>query len=272
MAPPSGYSASQLIFEDRFTSTSLDTSKWNPSIGDDQHGRWAAAVPGPYSAPNPYKNMLQYYDPYPAAYGTKTTSAHLVTGPSGLQMIAAPSSYFASAGYSWASGCVASYGKMWLPATGGYVQIRAKMPDMRYGGWGALWMLPGNAGSGGAEFDIIDGAVNVATTGNPLANSQMFSKWFGTGKGSTYDTGVDLTAAYHVYGLEYRPGQSFKTYFDGTLVHTWSTGVSASANYEIIMSLQIASSKTAGWHTQVDPNHSGPFTMSVNDIQIYSLP
>ena len=36
LAPPAGYSASQLIFEDGFDTATLDASKWNPWLGEDQ--------------------------------------------------------------------------------------------------------------------------------------------------------------------------------------------------------------------------------------------
>src|SRR6516165_12662729 len=39
MAPPAGYSASQLIFDDRFSGTSLNSAHWNPFMSG-QGGIW----------------------------------------------------------------------------------------------------------------------------------------------------------------------------------------------------------------------------------------
>src|SRR5690242_1244598 len=71
-SPPAGYSSAQLIFEDQFTTPTLDTRKWNPWLGDDQWGRWGnnGKLASPYSGSNcdaTCSNSLQvmYYDPYP---------------------------------------------------------------------------------------------------------------------------------------------------------------------------------------------------------------
>ena len=52
MAPPTGYSASQMIFDDQFSGTSLNSSNWSPQLGDedstwDDGGKIAAPFSGP---------------------------------------------------------------------------------------------------------------------------------------------------------------------------------------------------------------------------------
>lgn len=273
LAPPAGYTNAQLIFEDTFASTSLDTTKWNPFMADDQvGGRWNdnGLLPSPYSALNNGGGTQSSYDnDYPAGFTTPVSPSgnHLVTG-SGARFILSQDSTYTSLGYPWAGATITSFRKFYLPAAGGYIQVRAKMPDMRYGAWPAIWLLPGNVGSDGAEFDIIDGGVN--RTG-AAANTSMDSKWFGTGETSTTDLGVDITADYHIYGFEYKPGVSFKTYFDGTLLHTWTSGVSATANYELILAITVANPSTSGFHNVPDGVHNGPFEMDVSCVQVYHL-
>jgi hypothetical protein len=274
LPPPPGYTVSQLIFEDTFISPSLDTTKWNPWLGNSAYGRWGdlGNLPSPYSAMNCNSTcsnsyQIMYYDPFPYGYGTWTTGAHLLGGGNGnLALVAQPSSHFGSLGYSWASAAVSTYGKAYLPATGGYVQWHAKMPDSSHGAWAGLWLLS----SGGAEMDIQESGY---PSGAASVNSTLASHWQGTGGSQIIqDTGKDLSAAYHTYGVEYRPGQSWKIYLDGHLMATWTSGVPTNAAYQVLVDLEIAGPNAAGWHTVADAaNHPGPFEFDVDSVQIYSL-
>jgi hypothetical protein len=85
LSPPSGYASNQMIFEDQFTSSTLDTKKWNPWLGDDLYSRWGdqGQLPSPYSGTNcdsTCSNSFQimFYDPFPYGYGTNITGNHLV--------------------------------------------------------------------------------------------------------------------------------------------------------------------------------------------------
>ena len=64
--------------------------------------------------------------------------------------------------------------------------------------------------------------------------------------GNNVNTGVDLSADYHVYGMEYIPGQSIKMYLDGVLRATYTQNIPTGA-YEILINLQVAGSQAAGW-------------------------
>jgi chitodextrinase len=270
LSPPSGYSTSQLIFEDTFTSGTLNTQNWNPWLGDDLYGRWSdqGKLSSPYSGMNMNSSTMQnmYYDPYPYGGGTNTTGNHLVGGNGNLALIATPSTLFSNLGYSWVSASVSSYGKEYLPATGGYVQWSAKMPDSRYGAWAGLWLMSAN----GAEMDIQESGY---LHGSSNVNNVLASNWHGSGGFQVIqDTGMDLSAAYHTYGIEYVPGKSWTVFLDGKEMAQWTTGVPTNAAYEVIMDLEMAGPNTAGWHTLADPiNHPGPFEFDIRDVQVYSL-
>ena len=271
LPPPAGYTTTQLLYEDQFNTPSLDTSKWNPWIGDDTYGRWGdyGALPYPYSGVNcnsacSNSYQIMYYDPYPYGYGTNISGNHLVGGNGHLAEIADLNAHFSNLGYSWASSAVTSYGHMYLPATGGYVQWHAKMPDSRYGAWASLWLLS----TGGAEMDIQESGY---PTGSAPVNNVLASHWQGSGGSENHqDTGMDLSAAYHTYGIEYKPGQSWKVYLDGKLMATWTSGVPTSA-YQVLMDLEIAGPNTNGWHTVASSANPGPFEFDIDDVQIYSL-
>ena len=271
--PPAGYTATQMIFEDQFTSAALDTKKWNPWLGDDQWGRWGdqGKLPQPYSGTNCDSTcsgsfQVMFYDPFPYGYGTNVSGKHLVGGSGHLAQIASPSSYFSSLGYSWASAAISSYGHTYLPATGGYVQIHAKMPDSRYGAWAGLWLLS----TGGPEIDIQESGY---THGSAPVNNVLASNFHASGASQiVQDTGVDLSAAYHTYGVEYRPGASIKIYLDGKLMATYTSGVPTNAAYQVLIDVEIAGPNATGWHTVANAtNHPGPFELDVDDVQIYSL-
>jgi hypothetical protein len=265
-APPAGYSSSQLVGEDKFTTSSLDSTKWSAWLGQNG-GRWnggSLPLPAPYSTEtmswSPYNG--EYYDPYPYAYATNTTGNHLVGG-NGLQIIASPSNYFSGvdSDYKWASATVSSTGhtSMILPATGGYVQIVAKIPDCNYGAWPFFWFL----GEGGNSSQNVDWEFGY--TGSP--NSKM-ALGINDKSVAAPIASVDLSQDYHVYGTKYVPGQSFTFYLDGSQIASVPTANTGA--FEVTMGLQMATASASGWHTVSDPvNHPGPYVLSVADVQVF---
>jgi len=197
---------------------------------------------------------MEYYDPYPQQ-GTNTTGLHTVTG-NGLRIIATPSNRFP--GYRWASGAVTTKGL--FSFSGGYVQIRAKMPNSSSGMWACLWFL-----DGGSEIDLQESG---STLGSANPNHVLAMTYHGGGSQVPVNTGVDLSAAYHTYGLEYIPGHSIKMYLDGALEATYTQNIPTGA-YEILMNLQVAGSQAAGWHTVA--GNSGQFELDVSEVQVYKL-
>jgi hypothetical protein len=284
LTPPAGYTSNQLIFDETFPGATLNARNWNPWLGNDLYGRWddLGRLPFPYSGMNqPGAFQTEYNDPYPAASSVNISGQHLVTG-GGLRAIAAPNNHFSSLGYSWASSAVSSYGKFYLPGTGGYVQIRAKMPDSRHGAWAGLWLL--SKGGAAGEMDLQESGYTIDTTGKtPSPNYQLASAWHGAGGNQiVQNSGVDLSAAFHTYGLEYKPGGWWKVYLDGQLMASWINGVNGVVvpkdAYELVLDLEIAnpagvSPSVAGWHTLSDPvNYPGPYELDVQEVRIYRLP
>jgi Glycosyl hydrolases family 16 len=266
LSPPAGYSSQQLIFDDRFSGTSLDTTKWNTFMGE-QGAVWnnGGSLPLPYSGPNVPG------DGFEAAMFAPSQ----VSVDSGLALTAQRNTNGYAGTYPWISGVVTTEGKFSLPTGGWYVQVQAKMPDQTQGMWPAIWFLPGVSGTASNELDGYEGGL----TGTNPPNEQGHSIYFpgptlSQRQGLLWGTGADVSAGYHVYGVQFSPGQSITAYFDGRQV--WQVKASSAVTipaepYEIILSLQVATQQTSSWHT-VATGATPSATMDVAEVQAYSSP
>ncbi len=263
LSPPSGYSNGQLIFDDQFTGTSLDTTKWNTYLGAagitwNDHG----VLPSPLSGPNDLSHGG-------TGDNAEMYSPSQVSVDNGLTLTAVHNTNRYAGTYPWLSGVVTTEGKFSLPTTGWYVQVKAEMPNQTQGMWPAIWFLPGSAGGPSNEFDGYEGGWLSAQP-----NETMHSDYFANQgqQQEAYNVGADVTAGYHTYGFQYIPGQSVTAYFDGQQV--WQVKASSSITitseaYEIILELQVASQRTAGWHT-VATSATAPASMNIAEVQAYS--
>ncbi len=259
MAAPTGYSASQLVFDDQFTGTSLDTSKWNTYLGAEGQ-RWndEGGLPAPYSGPN-----------------TPITNEGAMFGPSqvsvdnGLTLTAQRNTNAYASTYPWLSGVITTGSKFTLPTTGWYVQVRAKMPDLSQGMWPAIWFLCGVSCPSDNEFDGFEGGW-LASSPDDIMHSDYFAG--GGQQQQEYDVGSDVSSGYHTYGFQFLPNKSVTAYFDGKQV--WRVNASSTVTitgepYEIIIELQEATNETSGWHT-VTTDSTPSSSMQVAEVQAYS--
>ncbi len=260
MTPPPGYTSQQLAFDDRFSGTTLDATKWNTYLGA-QGKIWDnfGNLPSPYSGPN-----VPGAGNEAAMFGPSQVSVS-----DGLSLTASRNGNQWAGDYPWISGVVTTEGKFSLPNAGWYVQVRARMPDQSQGMWPAIWFLPGVPNTAANEFDGYEGGWP-----GPRPNQIMHSDFFADQgqQQSAYDTGADLSAGFHTYGFQFLPGVSVTAFVDGRQV--WqvlaSSGVTISAEpYEIMLELQIASQQTSGWHT-VTNGLTPSSTFSIAEVQAYS--
>ncbi len=93
----------------------------------------------------------------------------------------------------------------------GYFEIRAQTPSTK-GFWSAFWMLP-EGGAGNPELDVLEQPNNLGSSSYwTYANFGDANKG-----GGTNDTGQELSAGYHRYGLMWTP-TAITYYFDGQQV------------------------------------------------------
>ena len=256
---PAGFTHQQLIFDDRFSGTSLDTTKWTPSLGaEGQRRDDNGNLPAPYSGDNmPGANNIAMFGP------------SQVSVKDGLTLTAQRNTNQYADTYPWLSGVVTTEGTFTLPTGGWYVQVKAKMPDQSQGMWPAIWFLCGTSCPDDNEFDGYEGGWLGASP-----NQTMHSDYFANQgqRQSAYDVGADVTAGYHVYGFQFIPGQSVTAFFDGRQV--WqvkaSSGITITGEpYEIILELQVAAQQTSSFHT-VPTGGTPSASMDVAEVQAYS--
>jgi hypothetical protein len=263
MSPPPGYTSNQLVFEDQFAGTTLDSTKWVTYLGSNG-GVWNnnGQIPLPYSAPTAGHPDMSMFSP------------SQVTVHNGLTLTAQRNTNQWASTWPWISGVVTTEGKFSLPPGGWYVQVKAQMPDQTQGMWAGIWFMPDTGTSPVPEMDGYEGGMlNYSSTPqNRLGSSNYFSPQ--GQKGSIYDVGVDMSAGFHIYGVQFLPGTSITEYFDGKQMNQTlaSSGVTiASGTYQLMLQLQVAAPFTNGWHTVTNAN-TPTSAMQIAEVQIYGAP
>lgn len=234
--------------------SAIPSSLWNPSIESraSQGAPWPPAVGG---------NDLE--TDYPAN-AVLAASLGLVISATG-------------SGKSWKSAVLSSYGHYQLPTSGkSLFQFQAELPDCRYGMWPGLWFLPGKGavypqGQNGDswEMDLIEGGF---LQGNQDVNT-VFACHYEMNQQqpftapSPYPTVADMSKALHVYSVIYEPGVSATYFFDG--VQQWVKNSVGTMPYEALISLQVAATSTASWHTIVGASNAATNHLIIPDVASY---
>jgi len=196
----------------------------------------------------------------------------LISTGTGLQMTL--QSGTTATGYTWSGSIICSYPITntfsrcrGFSFTNGYVEVRAKFPGASNGCWSSLWFLAG-PGSSGGEIDLHEGGYLSGSTNPDQIMACNFHSAGNTQK--LFNTGTSLSADYHVYGMEYLPGRSIKMFFDGALAASFTNNVTNSSYY-LILKDGLASTNTAGWHSQTNAATPNPALMFVDYVKVYDL-
>lgn len=151
-------------------------------------------------------------------------------------------------GYTWTSGVVCSYGSATFD--GGYLEVTAQLPTMTTGAWPAIWMLPGPTDPDRDEIDIFEGGL-TDNNDDPNDNFAGTVRSDGGKVGGPVDVGVDLSRGTHTFAINWIPGKSITWYLDGAAVQTVTDSQIRipTKPMVLVMDLQVADQRAAGWHT-----------------------
>jgi len=260
MPSPPGYDACQIVFQDSFCGTALDSTKWLryvPGFTD------MGVLPFPLSGPNSGSFNGAYWDP------------SQVTVNSGLKLTAVADTN--EAGYTAKSGVITSNGVQFAGGPTGhtYLQVRAKVPAAN-GMWPIASLGP-VVGSNALPITLLATGFTDATPGSPLENFET-----GVSNSKAYcNTGnTDLSQAFVDYGVEVVWGQS-ATWFWSPVggprqqceTETVDAGVavpSSSDGETLIIQLNVVNGLdgSTSWHTVW--NGSDSDSLQVAAVQVYA--
>jgi beta-glucanase (GH16 family) len=262
LSAPAGYTSSDLIFQDDFSGTTLDSYWHNYITSNAASGYpWNANSSGGSGMGNQFNAE---YD-MPSQVTVSNGSLNLTAIKQPVNGIAQGSPYT----FPVTSGGASSYGN--FEFNGGYLQISMKAPSGD-GAWPALWLMPGK-GAGGSgdnfEIDMQEGGMLASGPAN-----QNFAWHLHTSSGTfggVVDTGVDLTAAFHTYAIDWQPGKSITWYLDGKQIGQVTSAQAPIPNepMELMMTNQVGNSASSGWHTALDSSTPSSMQMQVDSIQLY---
>jgi beta-glucanase (GH16 family) len=263
LSAPTGFASSDLVYEENFSGTALG-SDWHTYITSNAANGWAWNSNGSGgSTPG---------GPYNADYDMPS-QVSMSNGTLDLTAIKQPINGINQGGvaqtFPITSGAVSSYGN--FEFNGGYLQISMKAPSGG-GAWPGLWLMPGDgAGSSGDNFelDIQEGGF---TGSGPADNNFSWhlhgpSGWVG----NTIDSGINLTAGFHTYGIYWDPGKSITWYLDGKQMAQVTSAQVAIPDepMELMMNMGVANSSASGWHTALDGSTPSSMQMQIDGVQLY---
>src|SRR5262249_37802404 len=138
-----------------------------------------------------------------------------------------------------------------------------------------IWFLERSSGGSSQEIDLQEGGFTPTGAGLPRGTPEnnVFVSTYHTPSGSqsdfSYATPDPMNAGFNIYGMEYIPGRSIKTYFNARLAGSWTQNISTTPLEILIWNTQ-ESANPWGFHPTVDsPN---PSVLSVAEVQVYALP
>ncbi len=219
---PSGPSGKwNLVFEDNFEGTSLDTKKWNYNYPwGHTHNHRAYMIDSMVTVVNGQLQIKAIDQRNPAA-------------PAGTDKWADQFGYLS---FDYTSGAINSNSKFNFQY--GYLEGSFKAPAT-LGTWPAFWTLNAN-GAWPPEIDVLE--IPSARTQHHYyyhyTNSSGAQASFGTS-----NSGPDKSAAFHTYGVEWGPTY-MKFYFDGKLLNSYTGHTECNQGIDMYIIINLA---VGGW-------------------------
>jgi len=197
--PPGDPSSWQMIFDDEFNGSSLDTSNWST-------GWFGSGITAPVNS-----EELECYDPAQVVEGAGELDLNLI----------AQSETCGGQTRPYASGLVSTAGKFTF--TYGYVEVRAWLPGgSTISDWPGIW-TDGQSWPTDGELDLVEG----------LGGQACWHFHDPQGAPGGCEPGSSYTGGWHTYGADWEPG-SVTYYYDGTVVGTITTGITSAPMYLVL--------------------------------------
>jgi len=127
----------------------------------------------------------------------------------------------------------------------------------------------GNVGNN-FEIDIQEGgALYGSVNPNQVLCGTLHMGSFS--KGFKFDAGIDLSASFNTYAINWIPGKSITWYFNGEQVFQVTSAETTIPNepMELIMSNQVNPPNKSSWHTILDSSTPQSMKMQIADVQLY---
>lgn len=243
-----------MVFDDEFSGTSLDTTKWITCYPWDNNG-----------CTNSNDGSLNWYAPgqvsVSGGYLHLTALHQTVVGSDGKT-------------YNYVSGMVTTAQHDNPPQTPakfaftyGYMEMRAEMPNEsgQPGLWPAFWLLP-TSEAWPPEIDAFEGASNYPSQASMTYHWSCPPNY--CSDQTNYIAGSDLSAGYHTYGVDWEPN-SITWYVDGQVEKTY-TNTSTISNVPMYVLVDLAVDGNSGY--AVTPNTPFPATMNVDYVRVWQHP
>lgn len=220
----------RMTFNDEFTAPPLDKTKWNTTY--------------PYNRRStPTNAEAEWYmdDAFAFSKGS-------------IRFIAEKRSV---GEYHYTSGMLATWDK--FAQQYGYFEMRAKLPRVK-GLWPAFWLLPADK-SWPPEIDIME-CLGHQTNVIYMTNHFVDAAKQNSSAGGSYK-GPDFSQDYHVYAVDWQPGQ-ITWYIDGIKRFSTTSNVPAVKMY-IVANLAVG----GYWPGYPDTTTPFPSTMDIDYIRVY---
>lgn len=162
----------------------------------------------------------------------------------------------------------------------GRFEIRAKMAlpkNHSKGLWPAFWLRPDDGADG--ELDVLEqygtGLDGSGGDGHEFGETHA-TVWKSYSpsvhEGNDYQTGVDTSADFHTYAMEWKPGQ-IQFFFDGVLNYTRDTSTTSwlSSVYDVGRTFNLRLNQQVGgsWTGSPDSGTTFPSDYLVDYVRIY---
>ncbi len=231
-----------LVWEDEFTGTSLNTNNWSYQIGD---GGWG-------------NNELQFY---------RNGTNNLTVGGGTLKIIAREESHM---GADYTSARIRTIDKSdW---THGKMEARIKLP-IGQGIWPACWMLPTDNVYGewphSGEIDIMEYLGHQPNIAHGTVHYSIGGSHNFVGDSYTLPSG-GYNDAFHTFSVEWESG-AIRWYIDNILYHSVteaSLGISPwvfDEDFHFILNMAVG----GNWPGPPDATTTFPQTMEVDYVRVY---